>query len=117
MVPRRIIPKVASLLSQSPALVLTGPRQVGKTTLALEIAAGRPATYLDLESETDRARLTAPQLYFTDHADELLILDEIQRLPGLFEVLRGVIDRGRCEGKANGRFLLLGSASLALLAQ
>jgi predicted AAA+ superfamily ATPase len=114
---RRIAPEVASLLGQSPAVVLTGPRQVGKTTLALEIAEGRPATYLDLESEADRARLTEPELYFADHANELLVLDEIQRLPGLFEVLRGVIDQGRREGKANGRFLLLGSASLELLAQ
>lgn len=117
MIKRRIAPKVASLLEQSPAVVLSGPRQVGKTTLALEIAERRPATYLDLESETDRARLAEPELYFADHADELLILDEIQRLPGLFEVLRGVIDRGRREGRANGRFLLLGSASLELLAQ
>lgn len=117
MIQRRITSQVASLLGQSPAVVLSGPRQVGKTTLALEIAEQRPATYLDLESETDRARLTEPELYFADHADELLILDEIQRLPDLFEVLRGVIDRGRREGKANGRFLLLGSASLELLAQ
>jgi predicted AAA+ superfamily ATPase len=98
-------------------VVLTGPRQVGKTTLALEVAEPRPATYLDLESQVDRARLAEPELYFADHADELLVLDEIQRQPGLFEVLRGVIDRGRREGKGNGRFLLLGSASLELLAQ
>jgi len=117
MYQRRIAPEVSALLSGSPAVVLTGPRQVGKTTLALEIAKGRPATYLDLESEADRARLTEPELYFADHADELLVLDEIQRLPGLFEVLRGVIDRGRREDRANGRFLLLGSASVELLAQ
>jgi predicted AAA+ superfamily ATPase len=97
--------------------VLTGPRQVGKTTLALEIAEGQRAMYLDLESESDRARVAEPELYFADHGDELLVLDEIQRLPGLFEGLRGVIDRGRREGKGNGRFLLLGSASLELLAQ
>lgn len=117
MLHRRIAPEVALLLGQSPAVVLTGPRQVGKTTLALEIADGRRATYLDLESEGDQARLAEPELYFADHADELLVLDEIQRLPGLFEVLRGVIDRGRREGKGSGRFLLLGSASLDLLAQ
>lgn len=117
MIRRRIAPEVTTLLSQSPAVVLTGPRQVGKTTLALEIAEGKRATYLDLESESDQARLTEPELYLADHADELLVLDEIQRLPGLFEVLRGVIDRGRREGKASGRFLLLGSASLELLAQ
>ncbi|HKF83131.1 MAG TPA: ATP-binding protein [Solirubrobacterales bacterium] len=97
--------------------MLTGPRQVGKTTLALEIAGGQGGTYLDLESETYRARLAEPELYFTDHRDELVVLDEIQRLPGLFEVLRGVIDRGRRESRGNGRFLLLGSASLELLAQ
>jgi len=117
MIQRRIAPQVASLLAQSPAVVLSGPRQVGKTTLALEIAERRPATYLDLESEIDRARLAEPELYFADHAEELLVLDEIQRLPGLFEVLRGVIDRGRREGRGDSRFLLLGSASLDLLAQ
>src|SRR6476646_2444625 len=116
MIQRRIAPRVASLLAQSPAVVLSGPRQVGKTTLALEISERRPATYLDLESEIDRARLVEPELYFADHADELLVLDEIQRLPGLFEVLRGVIDQGRREGRGDGRFLLLGSASLELLA-
>lgn len=117
MIPRRIAPEAALLLEESPAVVLTGPRQVGKTTLALNIAKGRPATYLDLESEGDRARLSEPELYFADHVDELLVLDEIQRIPGLFETLRGVIDRGRREGRGNGRFLLLGSASLELLAQ
>jgi predicted AAA+ superfamily ATPase len=117
MIERRIGPQVSALLEQSPAVVLSGPRQVGKTTLALELAAGRAAGYLDLESEADRARLAEPELYFADHADELVVLDEIQRAPGLFEALRGVIDRGRREGKGTGRFLLLGSASLDLLAQ
>src|SRR3982751_5311604 len=103
MLRRRIASEAIALLDQSPAVVLTGPRQVGKTTLALEIAENRPASYLDLESEADRAPLAEPELYFADHADELLVLDEIQRRPGLFEVLRGVIDRGRREGNANGR--------------
>jgi uncharacterized protein len=96
---------------------MTGPRQVGKTTLALAMAGSRNAVYLDLESAPDRARLSEPQLYFADHTDELVILDEIQRTPGLFEELRGTIDRARREGKGNGRFLLLGSAALDLLAQ
>jgi predicted AAA+ superfamily ATPase len=117
MIRRRIASEVAALLDQSPAVVLTGPRQVGKTTLALELAASRNATYLDLESEADRARLAEPELYFADHADELVILDEVQRAPGIFEALRGVIDRGRREGRGAGRFLLLGSAALDLLAQ
>lgn len=117
MITRRIGEEVADLLAQAPAVVLTGPRQVGKTTLALDLAAGRPAIYLDLESEADRARLSEPELYFADYADELVVLDEIHRAPGLFETLRGTIDSGRREGKGTGRFLLLGSAAIELLAQ
>src|SRR3954468_7920018 len=117
MIRRLITRKVAALLEQGPAVVLTGPRQVGKTTLALEIAAEREAVYLDLESETDRTRLAEPELYFADHVNELVILDEVQRAPGIFETLRGVIDKGRREGKGTGRFLLLGSAAIDLLAQ
>lgn len=117
MLKRRQTAEIASLLQQTPAVVLTGPRQVGKTTLALELAAKRDAVYLDLESEPDRTRLAEPQLYFADHAGELVILDEIQRSPGIFEALRGTIDKARREGRGNGRFLLLGSAAIDLLAQ
>ena len=109
--------EVVSALGHMPAVALLGPRQVGKTTLALAIAEGKPAVYLDLESPAGRARLTEPALYFADHAGELVILDEIHRVPGLFEELRGVIDQGRREGKGAGRFLLLGSAGIELLAQ
>jgi predicted AAA+ superfamily ATPase len=98
-------------------VALIGPRQVGKTTLAHTVAEGRNATYLDLESAADRARLEEPGLYFADHADELVVLDEIHRAPGLFKPLRGVIDQGRREGRGTGRFLLLGSAGIDLLAQ
>jgi predicted AAA+ superfamily ATPase len=117
MIARRIASEVTALLRQSPAVVLVGPRQVGKTTLALAVADGRDAVYLDLESEADRARLAEPQLYFADHTDELVILDEIHRAPGIFEALRGTIDAGRREGKGANRFLLLGSAAIELLAQ
>lgn len=117
MIERRAASEVDGLLEHFPAVALIGPRQSGKTTLALMLAEDRPSVYLDLEGEGDRARLAEPALYFADHADELVILDEIHRVPGLFEVLRGVIDRGRREGRRAGRFLLLGSAALELLAQ
>jgi hypothetical protein len=117
MIQRRVAAEVAARLEQMPAVALVGPRQAGKTTLAHEVAKGIDAIYLDLESAADRARLDEPALYFTAHTDELLILDEIHRTPGLFETLRGVIDRGRREGKGTGRFLLLGSAGIDLLAQ
>lgn len=117
MIPRRLLADLRTALSESPAVALLGPRQVGKTTLALEVARTRPAVYLDLESEGDRAKLAEPELYLAQHADELVILDEVQRTPQLFRSLRGLIDKGRRSGRANGRFLVLGSASIDLLKQ
>jgi uncharacterized protein len=117
MLARRAKQEVAVRLGRMPAVALLGPRQVGKTTLALAVAEDRTATYLDLESEADRSRLAEPELYLADHADELVILDEIHRAPGLFEALRGVIDQGKREGKGTERFLILGSAAIDLLAQ
>lgn len=117
MIQRRIQGWLESLLAEGPAVALLGPRQVGKTTLALAVAQRTPSVYLDLESPADRGRISEPELYFADHADELVILDEIHRAPGIFEALRGTIDRGRREGRGVGRFLLLGSAAIELLAQ
>ena len=117
MLPRRLSTRLNYLLTHSPAVVLLGPRQAGKTTLALEIAEKRPSVYLDLEDEADRAKLSDPVRYFADHEGELVILDEVHRLPELFQSLRGVIDRGRRHGKPNGQFLLLGSAAMDLLRQ
>ena len=77
----------------------------------------RPAVYLDLESETDRAKLAEPELYLAQHENKLVILDEIQRTPHLFRSLRGLIDAGRRRGHGKGRFLVLGSASMDLLKQ
>jgi uncharacterized protein len=117
MLPRRLSARLNQLLSHFPAVVLLGPRQVGKTTLALEIGATRPSVYLDLEDEDERAKLSNPVRYFADHEKYLVILDEVHRVPELFQRLRGVIDRGRRQGKENGRFLLLGSAAMDLLRQ
>jgi predicted AAA+ superfamily ATPase len=117
MISRRLASQLVQSLDRSPAVALLGPRQVGKTTLALQIAGDRPSLYLDLESEADRAKLAEPELYLEAHADELVILDEVHRLPGIFQPLRGLIDRGRRQGRRTGRFLMLGSASIDLLRQ
>ncbi len=117
MIARDLFPHVVTALDDSPAVALLGPRQVGKTTLALEVGKTRNALYLDLESEQDRAKLAQPELYLADHQNQLVILDEVHRAPGLFPVLRGLIDRGRRAGRKSGQYLLLGSASLDLLKQ
>ena len=105
------------MLARAPAVVLTGPRQVGKTTVALEFVRERNGTYLDLEDPRDRAQLTDVRTYCERNAGRLVVLDEIHRAPGLFEPLRGIIDRRRREGARTGHFLLLGSASIDLLRQ
>ena len=117
MIERHLYSKLSDAIEHSPATVLLGPRQVGKTTLALEVGAAKAALYLDLESEQDRAKLAQPELYLADHQDRLVILDEVHRAPGLFPVLRGLIDQGRRAGRRVGQYLLLGSASLDLLKQ
>jgi hypothetical protein len=117
MLPRRLLPSLTTALAEVPAVALLGPRQTGKTTLAHEVAKSRPSVYLDLESEADRAKLAEPELYLAQHADKLVILDEIQRAPQLFRTLRGLIDAGRRRGLGNGRYLVLGSASIDLLKQ
>ena len=107
-------------LSRFPAVALLGPRQVGKTTLArmLPQVQGRPPPeYLDLENPSDRAKLEDAAGYLRAKADRLLIIDEVQRAPNLFQLLRGVIDQRIFEGSGTGHFLLLGSASIELLKQ
>ena len=117
MIKRGLAPRLEDALTHVPAVALLGPRQVGKTTLALEVGKRFDTLYLDLESEQDRARLAQPELYLADHQDKLVILDEVHRAPGLFPVLRGLIDRARRSGRASGLYLLLGSATLDLLKQ
>lgn len=117
MIPRRLERVIQDRLGHLPAVALLGPRQVGKTTLAHRIAARRDSVYLDLESPRDREKLGDPQFYLSGHEDQLVVLDEVQRMPELFATLRGLIDTGRMRGKKSGRFLLLGSASVDLLRQ
>ena len=107
------------LTSVVPAVVLLGPRQVGKTTLARKIAADWPsgAVYLDMERPADRRRLDDADAYLRAQSGKLVVIDEIQRAPGLFEVLRGIIDDRRAAGERFGHFLLLGSAALELMQQ
>ena len=117
IVPRMIADEVLAALQRQAAVALIGPRQAGKTTLALSIGSALDAVYLDLEDGDDRNRLDEPVLFLESLDDRLVILDEIHRVPGLFPTLRGIIDRGRRSRKGTGRFLILGSASVDLLRQ
>jgi len=119
MISRRAALEIKELLGEFPAVGLLGPRQIGKTTLARELAASLDPepVYLDLEDPADLAKLSDPAAYFEANEGRLVILDEVQRAPELFTVLRGVIDRRRRRGLRFGQFLVLGSASLDLLRQ
>ncbi|MFT6828807.1 MAG: putative AAA+ superfamily ATPase, partial [Roseivirga sp.] len=117
MLNRSISAELRELLNSFPAVALMGPRQVGKTTLANEPFLTKESIYLDLESPRDLAKLSEPELYLKQHRDKLVILDEVHRLPNIFQVLRGIIDQNRREGIVAGSFLLLGSASIDLLRQ
>lgn len=113
MFTRQIEPELVELVSDTPAIALLGPRQVGKTTLVKKLIGQfpHPAIYLDLESDSDLNRLRDAELYLQERAESTIIIDEIQRMPSLFPLLRSLIDRNRIPG----RFVLLGSASPDLL--
>ncbi|MEL6945402.1 MAG: AAA family ATPase, partial [Bacteroidota bacterium] len=111
--PRLAEKEVLKLASYSPAVVIVGPRQVGKTSLTQVIRnqVGKPSVYLDLERPRDLAKLEDLEALLAIYPNHLIILDEIQRKPSLFPELRSAIDRNRVAG----RFILLGSASPELI--
>ncbi|MDH3392507.1 MAG: ATP-binding protein [Desulfobulbaceae bacterium] len=111
---RKIETELAECVADSPAVAVLGPRQAGKSTLARAFVDKFPdAVYLDLEKPSDLAKLREPELFFAQHADKLVCLDEVQRVPEIFAPLRAIIDsRAR-----NGQFLILGSASRDLIRQ
>lgn len=115
--PRLLESDLRRALRESPAVALLGPRQCGKTTLALDLVATDPqAIYLDLERPADQRRLTDPDLYFRAQREQgirLFCLDEIQLQPEIFTILRSLID----DRRENGQFLFLGSASRELIRQ
>lgn len=115
-VERSIKSRVRALMEEFPAVAILGPRQSGKTTLALDLISPSD-TYLDLELPSDRAKLADPESFFASRPEGLVVLDEIHRVPELFAVMRGVIDRRRVDGRRGGQFLLLGSADRDLLKQ
>jgi len=119
MYTRAATARLKDLLGRFPAVCLSGPRQAGKTTLARAIAdeLGDKATYLDLELPSDSAKLSDPELFLSGYQNRLVVLDEIQRAPGVLQALRGIIDQRRRKGIRAGQFLLLGSASIELLKQ
>ncbi len=117
MIERKTLKEVKEALLRQAAVALIGPRQVGKTTLARQLALEQKSIYLDLETVEDQQKLSNPIGFLSAYDDRLVILDEIHRVPELFLSLRGIIDEGRRKGKRHGRFLLLGSASVDLLRQ
>lgn len=117
MLIRNTLKIVRQALSRQASVALIGPRQVGKTTLALTLGEELSALYLDLEDVQERDKLSNAAAFLAAYEDRLVILDEIHRVPDLFLTLRGLIDQGRRRGQRTGRFLLLGSASLDLMHQ
>lgn len=117
MIVRHLQSILLQRLATVPVVALLGPRQVGKTTLSKSLELEKRCHYLDLERPSDLAKLADPELYLSSYSDQLVILDEIQRVPELFPVLRSLVDERRQRGESAGHFLLLGSASPDLLRQ
>lgn len=117
MIKRRLQDYLLEAIGRSPSVALMGPRQVGKTTMSLDVSENMPALYLDLEDSLDAAKVRDIGLFYAENSDKLIILDEVQRTPEIFVALRGIIDKQRRMGHKTGLFLFLGSASMELLQQ
>ena len=120
MIQRILEEKLIDSLKNMPVVVILGPRQVGKTTLALDLAKtalDKPIHYLDLELNSDLAKLDDAESYLKRFESQLLVIDEVQRKPELFPVIRALVDLRKRNGERAGHFLLLGSASRDLLQQ
>lgn len=119
MIERILGKKLIQALSSMPVTGLLGSRQVGKTTLALEISEkiDKDSIYIDLELDSDFAKLQDAEAYLKQFSNKLVIIDEAQRKPDLFQLLRSLVDQRKQAGEKNGQFLLLGSASRELIQQ
>lgn len=119
MVIRTLQKELQSALFEMPVVALLGPRQVGKTTLSLQIAGNQPKKthYFDLESDADFNKFSDAEAFLKRFEGELLILDEVQRMPELFRMLRGIVDHRKRTGEGSCQFLFLGSASREMLQQ
>ena len=117
MIKRRLAAEVRLALQQCPSVALLGPRQVGKTTLAMNISEAIPSVYIDLENRLDLEKVRDIAAFHAENREKLIILDEVQRLPEVFADLMGIIDKERRKGHKAGQFLFLGSASIDLLQQ
>ena len=117
MIKRSLQQELIKALQNMPVVALLGARQVGKTTLALSISSliGKKTAYLDLELDSDLAKLTDTEAYLRRFENKLLIIDEVQRQPDLFRLLRGLVDARKRAGEKTAQFLLLGSASRDLI--
>jgi len=113
MISRRILAEISDSLSFFPVVAIIGPRQVGKTTLAKQVMSEsvKPTLYLDLERQSDLFKLNDAELFFSQHTEKLIVIDEVQNKKDLYPFLRALVDHSR----EPGQFLLLGSASPELI--
>jgi predicted AAA+ superfamily ATPase len=117
MIKRRLSKQLKEALNENASVALLGPRQVGKTTLAMQLLSKGKSVYIDLENDLDKRKVEDFHTFYEAHKGKLIILDEIQRLPEIFSSIRGIIDEQRRAGNKKGLFLFLGSASMELLKQ